>query len=712
MTIEILKGTDEIGGSCVELKTKNTTILLDYGTPLQDTSKKVQISENENIDAILISHPHQDHFGEIVNINKNTPIYCGELSLELMNATKIFTGNKILENNFQIFKPWKSFNIGNFKITPYLVDHSATDAYAFLIEADNKKVLYSGDFRANGRKSKLFDNMINNKSLKNIDILLMEGTMLQRSNTDFPDEQSVENKIYKTINQHNQISFIIGSSQNIDSIVSAYRACKKANKIFVIDMYTAFILEKMKLVSSSIPDMSWENVKVIKKFGGNYYQKLKENKEYFKVYTSKLFDNIIDIDDIKANPQNYFLKISPWHINKVLNYIEVNTSNIIYSQWLGYLKEEFSDIKTVELYKNLMANNNWVYAHTSGHADLPALQKFASSLKPKKLVPIHTEFKDKFSKYFDNVMILGDNESYNLNNKISKMENQMNFTRLNKDSKLVKNLKEKEWWKKIIALCNEDNDFNIQVRSDSINVYYKMANFLNIRNNNPIAEIHYKFIPTYSDKNYVKIDFDGEKANLISSVEIVENDLFNNENLKKIKSIIGKYNSKGEKGDQSILINHNKDKIIDAEIAYGNKSRIDIMVYDAKNDEIIAVEFKVITDSRLFNNEIVEQLTKYKQLMCNKEKIKKAYIDSMQVKLELDLIDKSSPLLNISEKTKIADYPILAIKAFDQNNIDRFKEEIVSRVKNCAYSLNIFGTSSDLLNFTGNNELLRGKSEN
>jgi len=431
MTIKIYKGTDEIGGSCIELKTKNTTILLDYGTPLQDTSKQVKITDN--IDAILISHPHQDHFGEIVNVENTTPIYCGELSLELMNATKIFTGNKILENNFQLFEAWKSFKIGDFEVTPYLVDHSATDAYAFLIEADGKKVLYSGDFRANGRKSKLFDKMINDKNLKNVDILLMEGTMLQRSNEDFPDEQSVEDKIYETIKDNNQISFMIGSSQNIDSLVSAYRACKKANKIFVVDMYTAFILEKMKLASSSIPNMSWDNVKVIKNFGGSYYQKLQENKEYFKGFTSKIFDNIVEIEDIKSNPQNYFLKISPWHIERALDYIKVNNSNIIYSQWLGYLKEEFSNIDTVELFKNLQDNNNWVYAHTSGHADLPALQKFSISLKPKKLIPIHTEFKDKFAEYFENVMILDDNESFDIN------DDKLSAHQVNELNKIFKN---------------------------------------------------------------------------------------------------------------------------------------------------------------------------------------------------------------------------------------------------------------------------------
>lgn len=421
MNIKIHKGTNEIGGSCIELNTKNTTILLDYGTPLQDESNQVKITDK--IDAILISHPHQDHFGEIVKIDKNIPIYCGKLSLELMNTTKIFTGDEILTNNFNIFKPWSNFEIGDFKITPYLVDHSAVDSYSFLIEADNKKVFYSGDFRANGRKSKLYDNLLKNKSLKEVDIMLLEGTMIKRGNNDFIDEQSVENKIYQTITSNQNLSFIIGSSQNIDSIVSAYRACKKANKIFVIDIYTAWILEKLKIASNSIPNMSWSDVKVIKKFGGNYYEKLQSNKSYFGSFINDVFNHIVEADEIKSNPQNYLLKILPWYIEKLLNLLNLENANIIYSQWLGYMNNRYSDEKTVKLYKNLKEKYNFIYAHTSGHATLKDLQKFANALSPKKIIPIHTEYKKEFERYFDNVMILDDDESFDINyDKLSKYQ--------------------------------------------------------------------------------------------------------------------------------------------------------------------------------------------------------------------------------------------------------------------------------------------------
>lgn len=416
MKIKIHKGTNEIGGSCIEISTENTRIYLDYGTPLKKDSEKIKLTQH--IDAILISHPHQDHFGEIVKIDSSIPIYCGELALELMNATKIFTGGNILENNFTHYESWENFVIGDFTITPYLVDHSAVDAHAFLIEADGKRVLYSGDFRANGRKSKLFDQMLKDKKLKDVDVLIMEGTMLHRSNDDFPTEQIVEEKIYQIIKETNQITFMIGSSQNIDSIVSAYRACKKTGKTFVVDMYTAWVLEKLKIVSNSIPNISWNDVKVVKKFGGNYYAKIKENPLFLNKFTDQVFheDNLIEIEEIKNNPSKYFLKVSPWHIEKFMNYLELKNANIIYSQWLGYLKEEFSEPALVEIYKNLQLKYDFVYAHTSGHADLEALKKFSASINAKKLIPIHTEYKNEFLTHFNNVVILEDDEIFYVNN--------------------------------------------------------------------------------------------------------------------------------------------------------------------------------------------------------------------------------------------------------------------------------------------------------
>ena len=52
---------------------------------------------------------------------------------------------------------YELFEVGNFKIMPYLMDHSAFDAAAFEISDGDKTVIYTGDFRGHGRKAVCLD---------------------------------------------------------------------------------------------------------------------------------------------------------------------------------------------------------------------------------------------------------------------------------------------------------------------------------------------------------------------------------------------------------------------------------------------------------------------------------------------------------------------------------------------------------------------------
>ena len=57
---------------------------------------------------------------------------------------------------------------------------------------------------------------------------------------------------------------------------------------------------------------------------------------------------------------------------------------------------------------------NFIYAHSSGHAPLDDLQKLATALKPKILVPIHTEDAEGFRGNFENVVTLKDGHVFDL----------------------------------------------------------------------------------------------------------------------------------------------------------------------------------------------------------------------------------------------------------------------------------------------------------
>ena len=425
MKVTIHKGSHEIGGTCIQLSSGKTSILLDAGLPLSAGSQPVDLSRL-SVDALLVSHPHQDHFGLMATLPPGTPVYIGKLARSLIDATQVFLGKDRYALDFHDFKAWQPFTIGDFTITPYLVDHSATDAYAVLIEAEGKRLFYSGDLRSHGRKGILFENLVK-RPIRDIDLLFLEGTMLKRSNDLFPDETAVENTIFQTIQQQKNISFLLSSSQNIDRIVSAYRACKRAGKVLVIDIYTAWVLEQLRHITQNTPAMDWPEIRVFAKYSHN--ERLKSNPEYFGDFSKQLYRHRVKPEELRATPESflYFGKMSDFRrIDKFKN--AETPVNVIYSQWLGYLDGKHGNqfgSSNIAAYRD-DPTVNFVYAHTSGHAPVKDLKRLAEALKPKTLIPIHTEDAEGFKDVFENVTILGDDETFVLTLLGESMQEKMN----------------------------------------------------------------------------------------------------------------------------------------------------------------------------------------------------------------------------------------------------------------------------------------------
>ena len=91
--------------------------------------------------------------------------------VELLNSNRIkeIQENKVISD------------IEGLAVTPYSVDHSAYDAYMYLIEADGKVILHTGDFRGHGYRGAKMIEVIQNHVHKNgrkVDYLITEGTMM------------------------------------------------------------------------------------------------------------------------------------------------------------------------------------------------------------------------------------------------------------------------------------------------------------------------------------------------------------------------------------------------------------------------------------------------------------------------------------------------------------------------------------------------------
>jgi ribonuclease J len=427
MNLTIHRGTQEIGGSCVELKTNTTRILIDFGLPLVSSQKDQPFdskilkgksveelknlsilpniqglyrNEKKEIDAVLISHSHMDHYGLLAYVNSEIPIYMSEGAKELIAISNIFTPNKIDNLDIKIFPKAGKTKIGEFDIISRLVDHSAFDARAFLIEAEGKRIFYSGDFRGHGRKRLLFQKIISTPPEK-IDCLLMEGSMLDRGKQEFIDEEAVQKGIEDVLRNKNNIAFLFASSQNIDRIVSAYKACRRTNSILVIDIYTAYILQRLSKITKHLPQFDWQNIRV--KFFKYHADKLAEAGYEKLLYVFN--ERKIEMAEIDAKKNNILMLLRDNSLfSKVVGHIhDIQGAIIIYSMWEGYLTEEFKNYC-----KN--AGIEIKQVHTSGHATVEDLKAFARALKPRMLIPIHTFHGNKYKELFSNVKPLDDKE--------------------------------------------------------------------------------------------------------------------------------------------------------------------------------------------------------------------------------------------------------------------------------------------------------------
>ena len=409
MKICIHRGTKEIGGTCIEIESRRQRIVLDLGLPLNSDLQEVDLPHvsgfldtDSSLLGIFVSHPHLDHYGLAKKVTSSTPIYIGPDAKKIINAASRF-----VPGGFEIEKSYDLSNrvpisIGPFTITPYLIDHSAYDSYAFLVEADGKRVFYSGDFRGHGRKGKLLARLLEHPP-KDIDVLLMEGSTIGRvdSSYSYPSEDDLEGRLIDILDNLKGAALFWGSGQNIDRLVTAYKACRKTGRLFISDMYTANVLKAIG--NPRLPQPGWRGFRVYLP----WYQKKIIIKNNLFDFAKSFKDSRIYPEQLKEVASNSLILFRPSMRFEFEKAQCLDDAILIYSMWSGYLEDEQSG-KFLDWLKSM--NITLVKCHTSGHAPIPDLKRLTEAISPKQLVPIHTFEPERYPELFENVKIKDDRE--------------------------------------------------------------------------------------------------------------------------------------------------------------------------------------------------------------------------------------------------------------------------------------------------------------
>ena len=389
MKITIHRGTHQIGGSAIEISIKSTRIIMDFGNELSLDEK--YIPENldiegvtvgvPNCDGIVISHYHMDHLGQLNSALLDIPLYMGELSKEIA-----LIGSEYQDKDLYLrllgantFRGGEAFTIGDIHIRPLVIDHSAADSYMFVIEAEGKRVLYTGDFRIHGLRHHVLEKIVNTY-IGEVDVLITEGTSLSRDVDESISEAAVLEDISSYI-QDGKYVFVMCSSTNIDRIMGIWQNMP-TDKVLICDAYQKRIL-----------DTVIDNVYYQSSLYRRHDSPLVLNKGlYPKYYMDHGFVSLV------RGTENFASHIKEFPKDEV---------RIIYSMWTGYIEENL-------LLQDLLNTYPSYICHASGHVSKNDLVQFIELVNPDIVIPVHTDTPEELESVVPNrtVCVVNDNEPF------------------------------------------------------------------------------------------------------------------------------------------------------------------------------------------------------------------------------------------------------------------------------------------------------------
>jgi putative mRNA 3-end processing factor len=194
LQVRFLGGAREVGRIGITVKSERTQVLLDYGVMLDHQPGFPMHVPPKEVDALILTHSHLDHSGAvpIFYIDGQRPLYTNKLNLELTQLLIqdfIHLSSYYLPFEYLELKTMMRSNkhldygveekLGDMRFQLLNAGHTPGSAQV-LIEAEGKRLLYTGDF--NITDSKLLEGASMNYG--DLDAVIMESTYANEDHTE------------------------------------------------------------------------------------------------------------------------------------------------------------------------------------------------------------------------------------------------------------------------------------------------------------------------------------------------------------------------------------------------------------------------------------------------------------------------------------------------------------------------------------------------
>jgi ribonuclease J len=437
--IKLYGGVNEIGGTKILLESeKEGKIFLDFGRSfsqerqffdppfLQPREEKHLLSLNIlprlpglykqdtadcEIEGILISHAHTDHFDYVRYVKDTIPIFCHRVSREIILSREYIgqppsreyaiavlnvSEGEVVEKKILSFKSGEKFTLGGFEVEPVGVDHSIPGACAYIIRTPDGNIVYTGDFRMHGTRQDLTFSFLEKAREANPKVLLIEGTSLLGGRCS--SEEEVFGKSLKVVGETKGIVFVSFSPVDFDRLQTFYNVACETGRVLAISTRQAFYLDKLaRFIDLQIDLLKSDNILI--------YARAKEKpRTWEKHILSCYHSKIVEAAEIKKEQHKIILVYSYYDMNEMEDISPLPGSVFILSQ-----SEPFNEEMELD-YKKLL---NWLEfygiplynIHASGHALPFELKRTVEEISPEVVFPIHTNAASLYKRFLSDLKI-------------------------------------------------------------------------------------------------------------------------------------------------------------------------------------------------------------------------------------------------------------------------------------------------------------------
>lgn len=316
--------------------------------------------------------------------------------LAILSSAEPFSSAGVRVEHVDGLEDRKAVRRGRFAITPFMADPAASDTCAVLVEADGAVLFYIGDLRT-GAVQKLL-----HEPVPQVDALLIEGATIGKASSSdgFPTESDFEEKFVSLFRQTRGMPLVWCSGQNVDRIVTIFRACVRTNRQFIVDASTADMLRKTRLASGE--GAAWERVRMFR---------AGQTRQTKRRQTAASPDAggppRIGGDELAAAAGASVMVFKPAMMQPLEDAKCLVGARLIFSMWSGYLEYEKANPVLEWLERHGIPLDQ---CYTPGHAGLMDLIKLREAFPAAAVVPVHARQPSRFEELFGNVHRCADGE--------------------------------------------------------------------------------------------------------------------------------------------------------------------------------------------------------------------------------------------------------------------------------------------------------------